>query len=210
MRQYGVLILIVAPHTAVDDARGVVLDVAVTTGEVNEGETIEAQVDAVQDIADRAITSVTGDAGYAYAKVYGALERRGIDPLIPAKKEPIKSRVPTRRFRYDPRHDIVKCPRGKVLRPGRALKYGRFFHSRSRDCARCTPRATACPRDASTRRWSSAMTIRRCSAPGAGAHAGARTIDDSTNVIAGVRRASMARQRPGTGWAAPSGAASTT
>ena len=125
-------------HTAVDDARGVVLDVAVTTGEVNEGETIEAQVDAVQDIADRAITTVTGDAGYAYAKVYGALERRGIDPLIPAKKEPIKSRVPTRRFRYDSRHDIVKCPRGKVLRPGRALKYGRFFHSRSRDCARCT------------------------------------------------------------------------
>ena len=36
------------------------------------------------------------------------------------------------------RHDIVKCPRGKVLRPGRVLKYGRFFHSRSRDCARCT------------------------------------------------------------------------
>ena len=125
-------------HTAVDDARGVVLDVAVTTGEVNEGETIEAQVDAVREIADCAITTVTGDAGYAYAKVYGALERRGIDPLIPAKKEPIKSRVPTRRFRYDARHDIVKCPRGKVLRPGRALKYGRFFHSRSRDCARCT------------------------------------------------------------------------
>ena len=72
----------------------------------------------MQEIADRAITTVTGDAGYAYAKVYGALERRGIDPLIPAKKEPIKSRVPTRRFRYDARHDIVKCPRGKVLRPG--------------------------------------------------------------------------------------------
>ena len=32
-------------HTAVDDARGVVLDVAVTTGEANEGMMIEAQVD---------------------------------------------------------------------------------------------------------------------------------------------------------------------
>jgi hypothetical protein len=31
--------------------------------------------------------------------VYGGLERRGIDPLISAKAEPIKSRVPTRRFR---------------------------------------------------------------------------------------------------------------
>ena len=125
-------------HTAVDDERGVVLDVAVTTGEVNEGDLIEAQVDAVQEIADRPISTVTADAGYAYAKIYGGLERRGIDPLIPAKREPIKSRVPLRRFRYDARHDIVKCPRGKVLRPGPPVKYGRFFYSRARDCARCS------------------------------------------------------------------------
>ena len=125
-------------HTAVDDERGVVLDVAVTTGEVNEGDLIEAQVDAVQEIADRAISAVTADAGYAYAKVYGGLERRGIDPLIPAKREPIKSGVPLRRFRYDARHDIVKCPRGKVLRPGPRFRHGRFFYSRARDCAHCT------------------------------------------------------------------------
>jgi hypothetical protein len=47
------------------------------------------------------IKTVTADAGYAYAKVYGALERRGIDALIPAKAEPIRSRVPLRRSRYD-------------------------------------------------------------------------------------------------------------
>ena len=81
---------------------------------------------------------MTADAGSAYAKVYGGLERRGIDPLIPAKKEPIKSRAPTHRFRYHARRDIVKCPRGKVLRSGRAVKYGCFFHFRTRDCARCT------------------------------------------------------------------------
>ena len=130
-------------HTAVDDERGVVLDVAVTTGEVNEGDLIEAQVDAVQEIADRTISTVTADAGYAYAKVYGGLERRGIDPLIPAKREPIKSRVLLRRFRYDARHDIVKCLRGKVLRPGPPVKHGRFFYSRARDCARC-PLKGAC------------------------------------------------------------------
>ena len=81
---------------------------------------------------------VTADAGYAYAKVYGGLERRRIDPLIPAKREPIKSRVPLRRFRYDAQHDIVKCPRGKVLRPGPRFKHGRFFYSKARDCVRCT------------------------------------------------------------------------
>ena len=75
--------------------------------------------------------------GYAYAKVYGALERRGIDALIPTKAEPIRSPVPLRRFRYDAKHDIVKCPRGKILRPGNPVAHGRFFYARKRDCDRC-------------------------------------------------------------------------
>jgi transposase len=125
-------------HTVVDDLRGVVLDVAVTTGEVNEGQIIEGQVDATMATTGVAIATVTADAGYAYAKVYGALERRRIDTLIPTKAEPIRSAVPLRRFRYDARHDVVKCPRGKVLRPGRRVKHGRFFYARARDCSRCS------------------------------------------------------------------------
>jgi transposase len=125
-------------HAVVDDLRGVILDVAVTTGEVNEGQVIESQVDATMATTGVSITTVTADAGYAYAKVYGALERRGIEALIPSKAEPIRSPVPTRRFRYDARHDIVKCPRGKVMRPGRRLVYGRFFTARARDCSRCS------------------------------------------------------------------------
>jgi IS5 family transposase len=88
-------------HAAVDDKAGVILDVEVTTGQTNEGEMIEAQVDEVASTTGIDIKTVTADAGYAYAKVYGALQRRGIDALIPAKAEPIKSRVPLRRFRYD-------------------------------------------------------------------------------------------------------------
>ena len=49
--------------------------------------------------------------------------------------------MPLRRFRYDARHDIVKCPRGRILRPGKPVKHGRFFHSRSRDCSRCDLKA---------------------------------------------------------------------
>ena len=48
-------------HTAVDDARGVVLDVLVTTGAVSERETIEAQVDEVRAIAGREIETVTAE-----------------------------------------------------------------------------------------------------------------------------------------------------
>jgi transposase len=124
-------------HTAVDDKVGVILDVAVTTGQTNEGDMIGPQVEDVEAATGISIRTVTADAGYAYAKVYGALERRGIETLIPAKAEPIKSRVPLRRFRYDAKHDILKCPKGRILRPGRPIKHGRFFYSKAKDCARC-------------------------------------------------------------------------
>ena len=124
-------------HTAVDDKVGIVLDVEVTTGEANEGDHILPQVDAVIAVTGNTVKTVTADQGYAYGKVYGGLERRGVDPLIPAKKEPIRAKVPLRRFRYDARHDIVKCLRGKILRPGKPIEHGRFFHSKSRECARC-------------------------------------------------------------------------
>jgi transposase len=115
-------------HAVVDDAFGVVLDVEVTTGELNEGQVVLERIDAV---------AATTDAGYAYAKVYGGLERREIAAVIPAKAEPFRSPVPLRRFRYDARHDILKCPRGKILRPTRPVKHGRFFYSRAVDCKGC-------------------------------------------------------------------------
>jgi len=127
-------------HTAVDDVFGVVLDVEVTTGQANEGDHILPQIDAVAATTGTEVKTVTADQGYAYGKVYGGLERRSIDPVIPAKKEPIRSRVPLRRFRYDARHDILKCPNGRVLRPQRPIEHGRFFYSRAKDCRRCPMR----------------------------------------------------------------------
>jgi transposase len=124
-------------HTAVDDEAGVVLDVTVTTGQVNEGGTLDAQIDTVQAITGVTVQTVTADAGYAYAKVYSRLEERRIEAIIPPKAEPIRSPVPMRRFRYDAKHDTLKCPRGKILKAGRAVKHGRFFTSRTKDCKSC-------------------------------------------------------------------------
>jgi transposase len=124
-------------HAVVDDERGVVLDVEVTTGEANEGDHLLGRLDAAAGITGAAIAAVTADAGYAYAKVYAGLERREIAAVIPAKAEPIRSPVPMRRFRYDAKHDTLKCPRGKRLKPGRRVKHGRFFTSRARDCRGC-------------------------------------------------------------------------
>jgi len=124
-------------HGVVDDVFGVVLEVEVTTGETNEGEELLARLDAAEKTTGVKIETVTADAGYAHAKIYGGLERREIAAIIPAKTEPIRSPVPMRRFRYDAKHDVLKCPRGKKLKAGRAVKHGRFFTSRARDCRRC-------------------------------------------------------------------------
>ncbi len=51
--------------------------------------------------------------------------------------------MPLRRFRYDAKNDILKCPRGRILRPGRPIKHSRFFYSKAKDCARC-PLKTDC------------------------------------------------------------------
>ena len=125
-------------HAVVDDLRGVIIDVEVTTGETNEGQVIIERIDAAAATTGTPIKTITADAGYAYGKVYGDLERRGIDPVIPAKAEPIRSAVPLRRFRYDAKHDLLRCPRGKILRPMRRVEHGRFFYSKARDCSRCS------------------------------------------------------------------------
>ena len=59
-------------------------------------------------------------------------------PSSLAKAEPIRSPVPLRRFRYDAKHDLLRCPRGKILRPTRRIEHGRFFYSKARDCSRCS------------------------------------------------------------------------
>jgi len=125
-------------HGVVDDDCGVILEVEVTTGEANEGDHILPRIDAAAETTGAPVRIVTADAGYAYGKVFGGLEEREIDAVIPTKAEPIKSKVPLRRFKYDAHHDIVKCPRGKVLRPNRTkISHGRFFASKVRDCKGC-------------------------------------------------------------------------
>ena len=111
-------------------------------------------MNAVRELSGREAALVTADSGYAYSKVYGALERRGVAALIPAKREPSQSRVPLRLFRYDARHDIVKCPRGKTLSPRRDTERGRYYRSRTRDCAGCALREDCLPKA-----WSSKVVL---------------------------------------------------
>ena len=131
-------------HTAVDDHSRVVVDVTVTSGDVNEGDILQKQVDQVVHRTGRNPKMVTADAGYAYGKVYGAMESREIEALIPAKKEPRpRQNIPIRRFKYDDKNKIVRCPRRRILRRSSKTKHGWYYRTRSKDCSGC-PLASRC------------------------------------------------------------------
>ena len=142
-------------HTAADAGRGVILDVAVTTGAVHDTKTVEDQLDAVAATTGTRIQVATMDASYAITRVFATLEERGIEAVVPAKAErpPKKGTIPVRRFKLDARNRVVRCSGGKLLRPHGKPDSGGFQHYRARipDCRACRLRA-ACFSPAMKRR----------------------------------------------------------
>lgn len=184
-------------HAVVDDLHGVVLDVAVTTGATNEGQMIVEQIDAAEKVTGLSVRTVTADAAYAYAKVFTAFEHCGIEALIPAKAEPLRSPVPLRRFRYDAKHDLLKCLRGKVLRPKRRLNYGRFFYPRARDSGGCDLASICLSKGRANKAVVVGVSIRHCSGRAGVASDGRTRTSSSISATSGARKATMARLRTG-------------
>lgn len=133
-------------HTAVDDRHGVITDVAVTTGEANEGTQLLAQMDRVEANTGIKIETVTCDAGYAHGTNYEQLEQRKVDAIIPPQPEKLHPKnVPIRRFKYDARHQYVRCPRGKKLHFSHEVENGRVYSARACDCRDCPWRQRCVP-----------------------------------------------------------------
>lgn len=130
-------------HTAVEDQTGVIVDVGVTTGEVNEGKQLLEQVERIEARTQRHVGCVTCDAGYAHGRNYAALDARGTEAVIPPPHMPprkaLPQRIPVRRFKYDERNDRVTCPGGKYLaRKSRSSNgNGTFYRACASDCEAC-------------------------------------------------------------------------
>lgn len=125
-------------HLAVDDRCGVVVDVAVTEGSVNENTQLIDQVERLIDVTGKEVGKVTADAQYATGANFSDLEAMGIDPVIPVQPEKKKSkRIPARRFKYDEMHDHVVCPNGRKLQRVKKQYRGWVYSSTARDCRGC-------------------------------------------------------------------------
>ncbi len=125
-------------HTAVDDKAGVVVDVKLTTGEQNEGKELLDQIARIRKLNGKKPVHVTADMSYAHGSNYGELEKEGIDAVIPPNlKISKKKRFPSTRFKYDARHDIVKCPGKQTLTKRSKRDNGWTYHCGSRICQAC-------------------------------------------------------------------------
>ena len=139
-------------HTAVDDKGGVIVDVEVTTGEESEGNQLLEQLGRVEANTGKPAGSVTADGSYAHAANYAALEERGTEAVIPPQREPRTNKpMPLMRFRYDARHEVVRCPAGRKLRRSCRTQKGWMYRARLRDCQRCPKRARCLTRSVSAR-----------------------------------------------------------
>jgi transposase len=139
-------------HGAVDDSYGVIVDVDVTTGQQSEGSQLPEQLQRIEANIGKSVTTVTADAGYAHGTNYKLLEDSHIDPVIPPQTENSKPRrIPIRRFKYDAKNKIVKCPGGRILRRTTEDKRGWIYRAKSKDCRNCRLRHRCVSRTASSR-----------------------------------------------------------
>ena len=139
-------------HTAVDDKQGIIVDVSVTTGEQSEGKYLVEQIAHVEETVGKKIKTVTADKGYAHPKNYEELEKRGTQAVIPPQNEKRRGRtIPKRRFAYDAKHKIVRCPRKNVLRRSYRTPHGWVYRARTCDCRKCPLRGRCLSPSASSR-----------------------------------------------------------
>jgi len=118
------------------------VDVEVTTGEDSEGRRLMETVDRVEQTTGVKVKTMTADTGYAHPTNYEAAEQRGIEAVIPPG--PVRTKypkIPNHRFRYDARHQRVRCPRGKILRKTTRVANGWTYKAQRKDCKTCPLKA---------------------------------------------------------------------
>lgn len=139
-------------HSAVDDKCGVIVDVDVTTGQQNEGNLLAEQIERIENNTGKKIKTVSADAAYAHGKNFEHLEDNKIDAVIIPQKENGKPKcIPLRRFKYDSKNGIVKCPAGKIMTRRTENKKGWIYRASCDDCRNCHLRNRCISHEASAR-----------------------------------------------------------
>ena len=201
-------------HTAVDDLAGVVVDVEIVTGEEHDTGRFTERLGVIEETLGATPDRITADTIYGVGRVFAALEDRQIEAVSPPLRAPRRKGAqgfPTERFKFDPHHDVVRCPAKKRLTPRNSTKSGRWYRADRRDCARCPLKAQCLPKGAPSRRVHIVTNHAAMPhAPGANARHGVKTTTRSTPATDGGSKARTAPQRRSTDLPEPSAEGSKT
>jgi transposase len=91
----------------VTDGRGVPLGVLVTAGQAHESKSFEALMGTVKIRRRRRPDAVAGDRGYSYPRIRAWCARRGIEAVIPTRRDQPRERLDRRKYRR--RNAVERC-----------------------------------------------------------------------------------------------------
>lgn len=104
-------------HQTVDTDHGVILDVSVTSGDVNDTVPYLEQLAYIHKSVIP-LQAVTADAAYDFPLAHRVLGEQGIDFFVRPQPFHDRTNVELKRdaFFYDRENDLYRCPNGKALR----------------------------------------------------------------------------------------------
>lgn len=130
-------------HQSIDAKNGIVVDVAVTPGNVNDATPYLDRIDHMRENLGFPIEAVGVDSGYDISLVHHELTEMNIEVYAPRNDaEPnYKAEFKRQDFQYNEADDVFICPAGNILTLKRLQRgesnIGREYNSKTRDCNCC-------------------------------------------------------------------------
>jgi len=139
-------------HGAVDDQCGIIVDIEITTGQANEGRQLPEQIKRIEANIGQKPQVVTADKGYAHGANYEHLEQEQMEAIIPPQTSKTKSDcIPSCRFKYDAKHQIVTCPAKQRLTYRGQTVQGDIYRADAKTCRGCPLRQRCFSQKATSR-----------------------------------------------------------
>jgi transposase len=130
-------------HESVDAANGIIVDVAVTAGNVSDSAPYLGRMEYMREHLGLEIRTAGADGSYGTSLIYQEMERMGIRLHTPKPTGGPTYKVEFRRedFEYDAKKDHFTCPAGKALKL-RSLEREQFnicriYRASRKDCRDC-------------------------------------------------------------------------
>jgi len=130
-------------HQSVDAKNGIIVDVAVTPGNVNDHIPYLDRIEYMREDIGLPIEAVGVDSAYDVGIIHQVLTDTGIDVYTPKNDEKprYKSEFTKHDFKYTEENDEFVCPAGKILKISHIQRVegsiSRAYSTRIRDCKQC-------------------------------------------------------------------------